>query len=87
MNREIGAEIDGVTKKLFDKVIGDAERERVPWQVGRKGEFGPDIERLDEKFVHEIMTGEDPDAITKELAETEDLVIDLDEEVPELGYV
>jgi len=82
LNKEIGAEIDGPTKHLFDKVVGDAERERVPWQVGKKGEFGTDIEKLDEGFVHEIMTGEDASDITEE---TEDLVIDLDEENPELG--
>jgi hypothetical protein len=82
LNTDFGAEIDDITNKLFQKVIGDAERERVPWQVGKKGEFGDDIEMLDEEFVHEIMTGEAPVAITKE---TVVMVIDLDEKVPELG--
>jgi hypothetical protein len=38
--------------------ISDAEKSRVPWQVGKEGEFGDDIEPLDEAFLHEIMTGE-----------------------------
>jgi hypothetical protein len=55
-------EIDEFTKRqhkdFMKQVIGDAEKLRVPWQVGREGEFGGDIEPLDEAFLHEIMTGE-----------------------------
>jgi hypothetical protein len=32
--------------------ISDAEKSRVPWQVGKEGEFGDDIEPLDEAFLH-----------------------------------
>jgi hypothetical protein len=45
-------------KGFMHQVISDAEKSRVPWQVGKEGEFGDDIEPLDEAFVHEIMTGE-----------------------------
>ncbi|PMD54408.1 uncharacterized protein K444DRAFT_646257 [Hyaloscypha bicolor E] len=45
-------------KDLMHQVISDAEKSRVPWQVGKEGEFGDDIEPVDEAFVHEIMTGE-----------------------------
>jgi hypothetical protein len=44
--------------ELTRQVLGDAENKRVPWQVGKKGQFGCSIETLDEDFLHEIMTGE-----------------------------
>ncbi|TVY73239.1 hypothetical protein LSUE1_G006723 [Lachnellula suecica] len=79
LNGEYGNDIDEATKasnkKLFDKVEGDAERHRIAWQVGKKGEFGNDIEELDVAFVEEIMTGviftPDPD----EAADTEAALI------------
>ncbi|CEL09714.1 hypothetical protein ASPCAL12847 [Aspergillus calidoustus] len=40
------------------KILADAEMSRVPWQVGKNGEFGESIEPLDEGFVHEMLTGE-----------------------------
>ncbi|KAL2794879.1 hypothetical protein BJX66DRAFT_302964 [Aspergillus keveii] len=43
---------------LCKKVFADAEMSRVPWQVGKDGEFGDSIEPLDECFVHEMLTGE-----------------------------
>lgn len=62
LDAEFGEQIDEETKTknlgLTRKVIGDAEKKRVPWQVGKKGEFGDDIEPLDEGFLHEILTGE-----------------------------
>jgi hypothetical protein len=45
-------------KDFMQQVISDAEKSRIPWQVGKEGEFGDDIEPLDEAFLHEIMTGE-----------------------------
>ena len=57
-----GAEMEDFAKTqrrdFMHQVISDAEKSRVPWQVGKEGEFGDDIEPLDEAFVHEIMTGE-----------------------------
>ncbi|OXN09480.1 hypothetical protein V6000_004814 [Aspergillus fumigatus] len=44
--------------QLTRYVFSDAETKRVPWQVGKKGQFGDSIEPLDEVFLHEIMTGE-----------------------------
>lgn len=44
--------------ELTRQVLGDAEIKRVPWQVGKKGQFGDSIEPLDEDFVHEMLTGE-----------------------------
>ncbi|GFF57147.1 conserved hypothetical protein [Aspergillus udagawae] len=44
--------------ELTRQVLGDAENQRVPWQVGKKGQFGGSIEPLDEIFLQEIMTGE-----------------------------
>ncbi|TQV94438.1 Cyclic-AMP phosphodiesterase, class-II [Cordyceps javanica] len=45
---------------LTRQALGDAEIQRVPWQVGRSGEFGSDIEPLDEAFVEEMLTGRAP---------------------------
>jgi hypothetical protein len=59
---EEGDEIDDFTKTqrkdFMQMAISDAEKSRVPWQVGKEGEFGDDIEPLDEAFLHEVMTGE-----------------------------
>lgn len=43
--------------KLTRQVHGDAEIKRVPWQVGKKDQFGGNIEPLDEVFLQEILTG------------------------------
>lgn len=65
---DFGDGIDQETKNmnldLVRQVTGDAEKGRVPWQVGKRGEFGDDIEPLDEGFLHEIMTGETVDSWT-----------------------
>jgi hypothetical protein len=45
------------------QVLGDAERRRVPWQVGKDGQYGNNIEPLDEGFLHEILTGEKPQSL------------------------
>ncbi|KAK0116246.1 hypothetical protein ONS95_013271 [Cadophora gregata] len=47
-----------IRKGFMQQVISDAEKQRVPWQVGKRGEFGDEIEPLDEGFVTEILTGE-----------------------------
>ncbi|KAF8854905.1 hypothetical protein BDZ45DRAFT_656052 [Acephala macrosclerotiorum] len=63
-----GDEMDSFTKTqrkdFMQQVISDAEKSRVPWQVGKEGEFGDDIEPLDEAFLHEIMTGEKASVLT-----------------------
>lgn len=59
---EEGDKIDDFTKTqrkdFIQMSISDSEKSRVSWQVGKEGEFGDDIEPLDEAFLHEIMTGE-----------------------------
>jgi hypothetical protein len=59
---EEGDEIEDFSKTqrkdFMQMAISDAEKSRVPWQVGKEGEFRDDIEPLDEAFLHEIMTGE-----------------------------
>jgi hypothetical protein len=75
---EAGMDMDDFTKTqrkdFIHQVISDAEKSRVPWQVGKEGEFGDDIEPLDEAFVHEIMTGEKapmPDVTKQESSGTQ----------------
>lgn len=56
--KNVDPETKSDSKMLVQKVLGDAEKTRVPWQVGKKGQFGDDIEPLDEAWVHELLTGE-----------------------------
>lgn len=44
--------------EMTRKVLNDAERRRVPWQVGKEGQYSDPMEPLDEAFVHEMLTGE-----------------------------
>ena len=67
LDADFGDNIDQDTKnknrELIGKALGDAETKRVPWQVGKAGEFGDNIEPLDEAFVHEILTGKKPECV------------------------
>ncbi|KAJ6779356.1 hypothetical protein PWT90_04021 [Aphanocladium album] len=54
MDQQQKAKLDTLTRQ----VLGDAEISRIPWQVGKSGQFGSDIEPLDEAFVHAILVGE-----------------------------
>lgn len=62
-----GDDIDEDTKAhnkgLIDQAVGDAERKRLPWQLGDENRLSKIIEPLDEAFVHEILTGEKPATI------------------------
>lgn len=62
------AEDDPDTKakihELTRQVLSDAERVRIPWQVGKEGQFGDRIEPLSEDLLHEILTGEKADTPT-----------------------
>ncbi|KAJ6108037.1 hypothetical protein N7523_009360 [Penicillium sp. IBT 18751x] len=62
LNADFGDNIDETTKtrnlELTRQVLGDAETRRVPWQVGKKGQYGHSIEPLDKDFIHEILMGE-----------------------------
>ncbi|KAL4865324.1 hypothetical protein BDV12DRAFT_150773 [Aspergillus spectabilis] len=62
LKADFGDTIDAATQsknlELCKQVLGDAEISRVPWQVGKNGQFGESIEPLDEVFLHEMLTGE-----------------------------
>lgn len=60
MDQQTRTNILGLTRQA----LGDAEVERVPWQVGKMGQYGPVIEPLDESFVVEVLTGERPELAT-----------------------
>jgi hypothetical protein len=55
---EMGAAIRTQRKAFMHQVIGDAEKARVQWQVGKEDQYGDDIEPVDEAFMQHIMTGE-----------------------------
>lgn len=52
------------------QVLSDAEIKRVPWQVGKKGEFGDEIEPLDQGFVEEMLTGVRPEPAQPQIEST-----------------
>ena len=64
LDADFGDDVDQDTKakkyELTRQVLCDAERKRVPWQVGKEGQFGDNIEPLDESFLHEMLTGDKP---------------------------
>jgi hypothetical protein len=66
LGADFGENIDEATNtknlELCRQALGDAETCRAPWQVGKKCQFGDDIEPLDEVFLHEILTGEKPES-------------------------
>ncbi|KAJ1326191.1 hypothetical protein MN608_07636 [Microdochium nivale] len=45
------------SKDLTKRIAGDGERNRVPWHVGKKGEFGDGVAPVSEVFVLEMLTG------------------------------
>ena len=53
---EVKLKVHGLTRQ----VLGDAEKSRIAWQLGKEGQFSPKIEPLDESFVYEILTGAPP---------------------------
>lgn len=65
LNTNFGDDIDQDTKirtqKIVQKVLNDAEKKRVPWQIGNEGEYGNNIEPLNEAFLHHILSGEKSD--------------------------
>ncbi|KAK4868395.1 hypothetical protein LT330_007117 [Penicillium expansum] len=74
LGADFGDDIDEATKnkslEFSRKVNGDAEKYRILWQIGKKGQFGDNIEPLDEVSLHEILTGEKPQSLpTVESAE------------------
>lgn len=68
LDADFGDDVDQATKttnlELTRQVHSDAEASRIPWQVGKEGQFGDNIEPLDEVLLHEILTGENPESLT-----------------------
>ncbi|KAE9364437.1 hypothetical protein N431DRAFT_563742 [Stipitochalara longipes BDJ] len=64
LEADFGSDVDQDTKtkthELTRQVLSDAEKWRIPWQVGKQDQFGDNIEPLDEDFLHEILAGETP---------------------------
>ena len=57
-SEEISPDTMSKNLELTRVVLGDAEKWRVPWQVGKEGQYSDKIEPLDEAFLHEVLTGE-----------------------------
>jgi hypothetical protein len=88
---DIGLLKENKNKELTGRAISDAEKTRVPWQVGKKGEFSDEIEPLNEAFVHEIMTGEalsaEAQAALQTASATTSAVAETKKEEEEVGFL
>lgn len=62
LSADLRDDVDQETKnkntRLIKRITGDAEINRIPWQIGKEGGLGTDIEPLDEALLHELLTGE-----------------------------
>ncbi|GKU21814.1 unnamed protein product [Fusarium langsethiae] len=56
------------TRKIFQRILDDAEKTRVPWQVGKDVEKNG-IEPLDEAFLQLVLTGKRPDAVEEKTSQ------------------
>ncbi|EKJ71800.1 hypothetical protein FPSE_08068 [Fusarium pseudograminearum CS3096] len=56
------------TKKTVQRILDDAEKMRVPWQVGKDAEKNG-IEPLDEGFLELILTGKKPETESEETSQ------------------
>ncbi|CAG1991636.1 unnamed protein product [Fusarium graminearum] len=65
INANVSENTDQATKnktnKTVHRVLGDAEKMRVPWQVGTDAARNGGIEPLDEAFLELVLTGNGPD--------------------------
>ncbi|KAF4344546.1 hypothetical protein FBEOM_1514 [Fusarium beomiforme] len=56
------------TKKIVGRIIDDAEKRRIPWQVGNDAAKN-NVEPLDEQFLEQVLTGKRPEAENKAVVE------------------
>ncbi|KAF5699627.1 hypothetical protein FMUND_14691 [Fusarium mundagurra] len=56
------------TKKIVGRIIDDAEKRRIPWQVSNDA-AKDNVEPLDEQFFDEVLTGKCPEAEIKAVVE------------------
>jgi hypothetical protein len=56
------------TRKIVQRILDDAEKTRVPWQVGKNAEKNS-IEPLDEAFLELVLTGKKPDAVEEKISQ------------------
>jgi hypothetical protein len=59
MSEDADQETKNKTKKIVGRIMDDAEKNRVPWQVG-KDAAKSGVEPLDEDFLEEMLTGTRP---------------------------
>ena len=61
LNADFGDDVDEPTKNHHKALIGkaksDAERKRIPWQLGSEGKTDVNIESLDEAFLYDMLKG------------------------------
>jgi hypothetical protein len=56
------------TKKIAQRILDDAEKKRVPWQVGKDAAKNG-VEPLDEAFLELVLTGKKPDTEKQETSQ------------------
>ncbi|KAF5618652.1 hypothetical protein F52700_12172 [Fusarium sp. NRRL 52700] len=68
VSEDADQEVKNRTRKIVGRIMDDAEKRRIPWQVGNDAAKN-NIEPLDEQFLEQVLTGTRPEAETKAVVE------------------
>ncbi|KAF4435133.1 hypothetical protein FACUT_7391 [Fusarium acutatum] len=68
VSEDADQEVKNRTRKIVGRIMDDAEKKRIPWQVGNDAAKN-NIEPLDEQFLEQVLTGTRPEAETKAVVE------------------
>ncbi|KAF5576137.1 hypothetical protein FPCIR_12766 [Fusarium pseudocircinatum] len=68
VSEDADQEVKNRTKKIVGRIMDDAEKRRIPWQVGNDAAKN-NIEPLDEQFLQQVLTGTRPEAESKAVVE------------------
>ncbi|KAF5661470.1 hypothetical protein FCIRC_11825 [Fusarium circinatum] len=68
VSEDADQEVKNRTRKVVGRIMDDAEKRRIPWQVGSDAAKN-NIEPLDEQFLEQVLTGTRPEAETKAVVE------------------
>ncbi|KAF4945314.1 hypothetical protein FGADI_12054 [Fusarium gaditjirri] len=68
VSEDAAQEVKNRTRKIVGRIMDDAEKRRIPWQVGSDAAKN-NVEPLDEQFLEQVLTGTRPEAEAKAVVE------------------
>ncbi|RKK23230.1 hypothetical protein BFJ66_g15754 [Fusarium oxysporum f. sp. cepae] len=68
VSEDADQEVKNRTRKIVGRIMDDAEKKRIPWQVGNDAAKN-NVEPLDEQFLEQVLTGTRPETETKAVVE------------------